>query len=79
MGVERVDLAIGGMTCASCAAHVEKRLNEIEGVTATVNIATELATVSAPPDITVEQLVAQVESAGYTARPTEPDAPGAAF
>jgi P-type Cu+ transporter len=78
MGVERVDLAIGGMTCASCAAHVEKRLNEVEGVTATVNLATELAAVSAPPEVTVEQLVAQVESAGYTARPSSPDAQGAA-
>ena len=43
-----VDLAIGGMTCASCAARVEKRLNKIDGVTATVNLATETARVSFP-------------------------------
>ena len=56
------------MTCASCAARIERRLNKLEGVTATVNYATERATVRAPADITVDQLVGLVEAAGYTAR-----------
>ena len=65
-----VDLRIAGMTCASCAARVEKRLNELDGVTATVNFATEQARVQAPSGVTVDELVAQVETTGYTARPT---------
>ncbi|GAA4604904.1 heavy metal translocating P-type ATPase [Actinoallomurus liliacearum] len=64
---ERVELAIGGMTCASCANRVEKRLNKLDGVTATVNYATEKASVSFGPDLTTEDLIAQVEKAGYTA------------
>ncbi len=67
-----VDLALGGMTCASCAARIERRLNKLDGVTATVNYATERATVHAPADVTVEQLVAAVEAAGYTARNARP-------
>ena len=63
-----VDLAIGGMTCASCAMRIEKRLNKLEGVTASVNYATEQARVSAPASVSVDELIAQVESAGYTAR-----------
>ena len=63
-----IDLEIGGMTCASCAARIEKRLNKIDGVHATVNYATERAHVVAPVPVAVEQLIAQVESAGYTAR-----------
>jgi P-type Cu+ transporter len=63
-----VQLEIGGMTCASCAARVEKRLNKLDGVTATVNYATEKATVDAPPAVAVDDLIAQVEAAGYTAR-----------
>jgi Cu+-exporting ATPase len=63
-----IDLEIGGMTCASCAARIEKKLNRLDGVAATVNYATEHASVTAAPDITLEQLVATVESAGYTAR-----------
>ena len=70
-----LDLDIGGMTCASCAARVEKRLNKLDGVQATVNYATERAHVSRPAEITVEELVAQVEAAGYSAR--LPVAPGA--
>jgi Cu+-exporting ATPase len=61
------ELAIGGMTCASCAARVEKKLNKLDGVTATVNLATETAHVDFPPVITVEDLIAVVEQAGYTA------------
>ena len=62
-----VELAIGGMTCASCAARVEKKLNKIDGVTATVNLATETARVTFPTAIRAEELVAAVEQAGYTA------------
>jgi len=67
--VAEVDLVIGGMTCASCAARVEKRLNKLAGVSATVNYATEQAKVLATDGVTVDELIAQVESAGYTARP----------
>ncbi|MFI0357294.1 heavy metal translocating P-type ATPase [Actinomadura sp. 9N407] len=69
---ERIELAIGGMTCASCAARVEKRLNKLEGVTATVNYATEKARVEYPEGIALEELIAQVEKAGYTAEPPAP-------
>ncbi|MFE3458315.1 heavy metal translocating P-type ATPase [Nocardiopsis aegyptia] len=63
-----VELAIGGMTCAACANRVEKRLNKLDGVTASVNFATEKARVSFDGAPTaVEELVAQVEKAGYTA------------
>jgi P-type Cu+ transporter len=65
----RVQLAIGGMTCASCAARVERRLNEIDGVSATVNYATEQATVDAPCGIGVAQLIRRIEDTGYSARP----------
>jgi Cu+-exporting ATPase len=67
-GVTPVELAIGGMTCASCAARIEKRLNKLDGVTATVNYATEQAKVAVPDGIAVEDLIAQVEAAGYTAQ-----------
>jgi Cu+-exporting ATPase len=63
-----VDLEIGGMTCASCAARIEKRLNKLDGVTATVNYATERARIAAADGVSVDDLVAQVEGAGYTAR-----------
>src|SRR6185437_1380102 len=68
-GTEReVRLRIDGMHCASCAARVERGLNRVEGVTASVNYLTEQATVRCPPDFEVERLVGAVESAGYTAR-----------
>ncbi|HET9769294.1 MAG TPA: heavy metal translocating P-type ATPase, partial [Acidimicrobiia bacterium] len=61
------------MTCASCAARIERRLNKIEGVTATVNYATERAHVTAPPGVVDPgRLVAEVEAAGYTARVATP-------
>ena len=63
-----IELAIGGMTCASCAARIEKRLNKLDGVTATVNYATEQAKVVVSNGLTPEELIAQVEAAGYTAR-----------
>jgi P-type Cu+ transporter len=71
-GAEQVELAIGGMTCASCAARIEKRLNKLDGVTATVNYATEKAKVSYAEGVAREDLVAAVEQAGYTARLPEP-------
>ncbi|MFF8832358.1 heavy metal translocating P-type ATPase [Streptomyces sp. NPDC015131] len=70
-----VELAIGGMTCASCAARVEKKLNRMEGVTATVNYATEKAKVSYAPGVEIADLVATVEATGYTAEPPAPPAP----
>ncbi|MFE0250736.1 heavy metal translocating P-type ATPase [Streptomyces sp. NPDC059010] len=69
-----VELAIGGMTCASCAARIEKKLNRMDGVTATVNYATEKAKVSYDADVSVQDLIATVEATGYTAQePTPPE------
>jgi len=72
-GAEEVELAIGGMTCASCAARIEKKLNRMDGVEATVNYATEKAKVTFRDDIAVAELIATVEATGYTAREPEPD------
>ena len=73
----RVDLAVTGMTCASCAARIEKNLNRLDGVTATVNYATEKATVDYDPQVVgPDELVAAVEAVGYGAtvpRATEAD------
>ncbi|MFH9615005.1 heavy metal translocating P-type ATPase [Streptomyces pratensis] len=69
------ELTIGGMTCASCAARVEKKLNRMDGVTATVNYATEKARVSYGTGTTLDDLVATVEKTGYTARPVARPAP----
>ncbi|MCB1005750.1 MAG: cation-translocating P-type ATPase, partial [Acidimicrobiales bacterium] len=66
-GGREIDLAIGGMTCASCAARVEKRLNRMDGVTAEVNFATEKARVRVPDGVGADELIAQVEATGYTA------------
>ena len=65
--VNDVELAIGGMTCASCAARIEKKLNKLDGVSATVNYATEKAKVSYPTTLTPADLVTVVEATGYTA------------
>ncbi|NMM23669.1 MAG: copper-translocating P-type ATPase [Phycicoccus sp.] len=62
-----VELVIGGMTCASCAARIEKKLNKLEGVTATVNYATEKAKVTYVGSLSPEDFVATVEATGYTA------------
>ncbi|HLR95234.1 MAG TPA: heavy metal translocating P-type ATPase [Jiangellaceae bacterium] len=62
-----IELEIGGMTCASCAMRVEKKLNKLDGVTATVNYATEKAKVSVPDGIDAATLIAEVEKTGYTA------------
>ncbi|MGY1681827.1 heavy metal translocating P-type ATPase [Geodermatophilus sp. SYSU D01176] len=69
-----VELLIGGMTCASCAARVEKKLNRMDGVTATVNYATEKARVSFGGNVTTDDLIATVEKTGYTAALPEPPA-----
>ncbi|MER5556469.1 heavy metal translocating P-type ATPase [Streptomyces sp. NPDC002793] len=74
-GAARVELAIGGMTCASCAARIEKKLNRMEGVEATVNYATEKARVAYADDVSVEDLIATVEATGYTAEPPAPPRP----
>ncbi|MGH3736306.1 MAG: heavy metal translocating P-type ATPase [Micromonosporaceae bacterium] len=70
----QMDLAIGGMTCASCAARIERKLNKLDGVTATVNFAIETAHVSYPPTVTVDDLIGAVEATGYTAAPPPPPA-----
>ncbi|GGR21587.1 heavy metal translocating P-type ATPase [Streptomyces roseolus] len=73
------ELTIGGMTCASCAARVEKKLNRMDGVTATVNYATEKARVEHVPEVGVDALIATVVRTGYTAEepaPPEPETPG---
>ena len=64
----QVTLDIDGMTCASCAARIEKRLNRLDGVDATVNYATERASVTAGPGVSDDALIAQVENLGYHAR-----------
>jgi Cu+-exporting ATPase len=76
----RAQLAIGGMTCASCAARVEKKLNRLDGVCASVNFATETATVEADcgTGLDLGQIVATVEAAGYTATLQPPRGPAAA-
>ena len=68
-----VELEIGGMTCASCAMRIEKKLNRIDGVTATVNYATEKAKVMAPAGFDPALLIAEVEKTGYTAALPTPD------
>ncbi|GAA3825134.1 heavy metal translocating P-type ATPase [Streptomyces coacervatus] len=70
-----VELLIGGMTCASCAARVEKKLNRMDGVTATVNFATEKAKVTYPAGIQVGDLIATVVKTGYTAEEPPPPQP----
>jgi Cu+-exporting ATPase len=66
--VSAIQLDIGGMTCASCAARIERKLNRIDGVTASVNYATEKANVTFADSVTTEALIAAVEATGYTAQ-----------
>jgi P-type Cu+ transporter len=74
-----IELAITGMTCASCANRIERKLNKLDGVTATVNYATEKARVSFPGTVSTDDLLRTVESAGYAAAlPAPPDAAVAA-
>ncbi len=67
-----VELTIGGMTCASCAARVEKKLNRMDGVLATVNYATEKAKVAYADGVGVDDLIATVVKTGYTAEEPPP-------
>ncbi|MFJ4173189.1 heavy metal translocating P-type ATPase [Microbacterium sp. NPDC089696] len=76
------DLEIGGMTCASCAARIEKRLNGMDGVSASVNYATEKAHVEVAPGVDADDLISEVVRSGYTAalpRDVESDAPDPAY
>ncbi|MFG2117743.1 heavy metal translocating P-type ATPase [Streptomyces sp. NPDC048710] len=74
-GTSEVELLIGGMTCASCAARVEKKLNRMDGVSATVNYATEKAKVSYAEGVQVADLIATVVKTGYTAEEPAPPEP----
>ncbi|MEU9160212.1 heavy metal translocating P-type ATPase [Streptomyces sp. NPDC048424] len=76
--ITAVELSIGGMTCASCAARIEKKLNRMDGVEATVNYATEKALVSYTGDVRVSDLIATVVKTGYTAEEPPPPAPAPA-
>src|SRR4029453_10098765 len=67
-----VELSIGGMTCASCAARIEKTLNKIDGVAATVNLATEKARVVLTDPVALEDLIATIKATGYTPAPSAP-------
>ena len=69
---QEIRLDLEGMTCASCAARIEKKLNRLDGVEATVNYATEQATVHAAPGVSVHDLVGAVESVGYRAQIAQP-------
>ena len=76
-----VELVIGGMTCAACAARVQAKLNKVNGVTASVNLSTERAYITAPAHVSASDLVAVVEATGYTAELASPavaDAGGSA-
>ncbi|MGL4172945.1 MAG: heavy metal translocating P-type ATPase [Actinomycetota bacterium] len=66
-GAASIELQIGGMTCASCANRIEKKLNKLDGVTASVNYATEKASITGPNDLDPQALIAEVEKTGYTA------------
>ncbi|NGO76659.1 copper-translocating P-type ATPase [Streptomyces sp. YC504] len=70
-----VELAIGGMTCASCSSRIERKLNRIEGVTASVNLATEKARVAYGGEVAVPDLIATVEKLGYSAHEIVPEPP----
>ncbi|THV41328.1 heavy metal translocating P-type ATPase [Glycomyces buryatensis] len=72
--LDRIELEIGGMTCASCAMRIEKKLNKLDGVTATVNYATEKAQIDAPDGTDVATLIGVVEQTGYTAALPSPAA-----
>jgi copper chaperone CopZ len=77
-GIREVELSIRGMTCAACAARVEKRLNAMDEVLATVNFATEKATVTVPPSVRVDRLIEEIEQAGYGAEELAPALAGVA-
>ncbi len=68
MTTQDLELDISGMTCASCANRIERKLNKLEGVTASVNYATEKAQVTLPDDVATQRILDEVENAGYAAR-----------
>src|SRR4051794_2273526 len=74
--VRAAELVVGGMTCASCAARIEKKLNKLSGVTAAVNFATETARVAFPATLSTGDLISVVEQAGYTAAVAVPPETG---
>ena len=74
MSSTRVELALEGMTCATCAGRIEGALRAVPGVSATVNFATERATVDIDGVVDATELVAAVEKVGYGARPIDPNA-----
>ncbi|MEU0108468.1 heavy metal translocating P-type ATPase [Streptomyces sp. NPDC006251] len=69
---QQIELKIGGMTCASCAARIERKLNKLDGVSATVNFATEKAKVAYPAQLALADVVKVIEDTGYTATPPKP-------
>src|SRR3954452_5217790 len=73
--VTEIELPITGMTCASCANRIERKLNKLGGITASVNYATEKARVRAPEGVDPATLVATVEAAGYHAKLPQPEKP----
>jgi P-type Cu+ transporter len=73
-GTTEIELSVQGMTCAACAARVERKLNGLDHVRATVNFATERATITAPPGITTAMLIEAIEQAGYGAADARPPA-----
>ena len=75
-GATTTELAITGMTCASCANRIERKLNKLDGVSATVNYATEKAKVSYPGTVSTDDLLRTVEAAGYAAALPAPPAAG---
>src|SRR5579864_8024635 len=75
-GWQELEFSISGMTCAACAARVEKKLSALDGVTAAVNFATGRATVTAPVSVPVARLIEAVEQAGYGAGLARPPAGG---
>ncbi len=73
--LEQLDLSVAGMTCGACAVKVEKALNQIPGVTATVNFATESARVTLTDAVSTQQVIERIEKAGYGARLLEDTTP----
>lgn len=74
LDLRRVELAIGGMTCVSCAVRIERTLNKIDGVTATVNFATEKAQIQFAPSVSTADLIQVITDTGYTATAPTPAA-----
>jgi len=74
--VQQTELVIGGMTCAACAARVQAKLNKLDGVTATVNLTTERAYITAPAHVSPPELVKVIQAAGYSAELARPGAQG---